>query len=232
MGQPPHQPYGQPYPYAFRHANPLDEMLKPAKRASVMMFVLGGLVLLFAGCMLLAALAFNSQQFMQQKEFQEILAKQEATVAQMTLGAVVLGTLTLIGALVMLVLGFFVRSGNFGVLLAAALVSLLPAGLCLLLVISGFVQGELAAGCMLFLPVPLFGLMEYWLVQGMSRSAHVQQWRAYLAHQAHGAAYGAPPLYATPGQYGQTYAQGYYTPPPPPPSSLPGPPKEPPASAS
>jgi hypothetical protein len=123
--QPPQvqQPYPYPqqgYPYGSSAADPLA----PAKRASILMFVLGGLSMIGGVCCGVMG-AMLPQILAQQPEIQ---MPAEVTADMMQVGLVVAAGIVVLYGVAQVVLGFFVRGGGR----APAIVGLILTGLAVL----------------------------------------------------------------------------------------------------
>jgi hypothetical protein len=191
----------------------------PARRASVLMFVLAALMFLFAGCMGLAAgypldkLPPETRDMMMQLD-QRLM--KDAGIGIETALKVFTG-MFLVPAVVMVVLAMFVRSGKRGWVVASLVLAMLLLGVLLLQMISGLSQGPggFANLCMLLVPASLFGLLIGWLVQAYKAAG-----RATMT----GLPPGYPPAYPQSGPYQMPqvpYGYGYGPPPGPPPQQPP-----------
>lgn len=216
MYPPPYTPPQMPY-----YAAPVDP-LAPAKRASLMMFIVGPLIVLMGGCMLsmppiLRISPSPEVEQMRRQVEQELHAPLETVFTRYGAVMVVLG-------LVILTLAFFVRrAGRTSTVISCVLIGLL--GLYSVLNVAGsLLMGNIAGACMSVLMVALFGLMLVWLIQAAIAAGNV-----HLAQQQYAAQYW---------QYQQTmqayansgYGYGYPSQAPPPAAPQP-PPAQPPSDA-
>ena len=234
MSQYPPPPQQPPYPSPQMHYDyyrPAGGVAgSPAKRASVLMFVMGGLMILMGGCFSAMGAMLPSMQI--PPDSQQALQQLEAQFHPYSVATVVLvtGVALMVVALVFLVLGFLVRGGGrVPVMTATVLTGLMVLYLSLNIVMAlvGPVANGSVSACFTLIPLGLFVLQLIWLVQalkaGPSTAANaataMQQYQAQLWHyQQQQQAYqqavlGGPPL--PPGA-------GYAPPPPQPAQQAPG----------
>ncbi|MGH7214155.1 MAG: hypothetical protein ACREIT_05275 [Tepidisphaeraceae bacterium] len=205
---------------------PASDPLAPARRASILMFILGGLMFVCGTCAGFASTVSQADLPAEQASaFQQVeteLARAGLTFRQ---AAIAFAILALAPGLSLIVLGYFVRSGGIVSIVLSLLVSF---GLTLLigfLVVSAAASGlgggrpELVVGLFVWaVPLALLVLLDVLLVQAARRTGQVEvmrqqqstQWWQYQQQQA-------------------AYQQGAYqypgaVPPPPPPPAPPPPP--------
>ncbi len=202
----PYQPPVQQY-YGYP-----PDLGKPARRASVLMIILGTLTLLLGACMFGAAMVVPNDQWLPEIQPQIAKIEAESGTSVMTLIKIAGGIVATPG-LILIVLGLFVRRGGLvpavlGVVITA-LMLLYFAYTVLQAVLIGL-QGN-AVGA--FIPLvfstvatALFGLQMYWLAKAVVNAGPL---RVFNQHQQ---------AYAWQMQQ-QSYAQQqqYRMPPPPPP---------------
>jgi hypothetical protein len=209
----------------------LGALLAPAKRASVIMFIVGGLMLpcgaLFG---LLGAVDFSQLPAQQAAQIQAM--EQQLTAAGMTLKQlfITMGLFTAIPGVLLIVLGVMVRGGGMGSVVTSLIFCGLLGLLAALGLVSNLAQGN-ACGGALFLGV-LASLIAavVFLFQAAGRSAQVSAYRAGggMYSQAYGQpGYPQQPQYPSQqpqvwqqpgaGGWGQPPAQGWGQVPPPPP---------------
>ena len=225
-------PYQPPTPQYSQYNYYQPDVLGPARRASVLMFVTGGL--LIASSLCCGVFAAMLPQLMQQPEFSaQMRTVPGVTQEQMQLGAMIGGGLAVVGGLVVIVLGVFVRRGSKG----AAITSMVLAVLALLYLVGTTItsmamgrislSGANALGvCFLVLPMALLALLIVWLIGAMRSADHVtaaryaqQYWQYAQQQQAYGQQqypYPYPPAQA--GGPGIPPPQQQQQQPPPPPS--------------
>jgi type II secretory pathway pseudopilin PulG len=215
----PYQPvnyYGPP-----SAANPLA----PARRASILMFVLGtlgllcGLFMLLAGAVLTPARVAASPQAAQIQQAEAQLGMPIEKIAQLV--AAMMG----LPALLFLILGFFVyRGSKVGIIL-----SLILTGITLLFLAVDLIAGALGGAanatgmCIMSISIILSGLLFAWLIQAIRASSavtamaqqyqaqyayHQQQLQAYQQQGGYGCGqqqqpYGQQPQYGQPPAHGQ-----------------------------
>lgn len=238
MSQYPYQPPPSvPYGYGYYGQNPVEQLLAPARRASVVMFVLAGLML---PCGLLFGLA---GAFMGTADLSQMPAETAARFRQLeqqlaALGMTAAGALTglavglVVLGIALIVVGVIVRRGGMGGAVAGIVVG------CVLTLIVGFYvlasgaalvqgNGEAAAPTcvfglflllLIFMLVSLFGAARN---SGQVAAARAQFGGAGMGMPQYPQGY-PPPQQQAPQQWGPPGQQwpgqqGWGPPPPPPP---------------
>jgi hypothetical protein len=251
--QVPAAPYGYNFDYYQPYGQPTGDPLGPARRAGMLMYVLGGLLAVVGACNGVSSLATSPQQILQQQaEFmpagQQSPLSPEATRTM----AVVFAVLTLGLGIGLILLGTWVRRGSLGAAWTGIVLTGGAVLLLLLMVLATIVAGAsgspilFVATCVFVIPLALFGLQLVWLIQA-ARAAprvaamrnHQQNYQAQLwqyqqqqqqPYAQGGYATASAPMQPSP--YGTGGApQGYATAPPPPPQATPPPPAPPPPPA-
>jgi hypothetical protein len=214
-----------------------------AKRASTMMFVLGGLMALFGACGLAQSFTVSTSEFQAMMEQQQKVmpAGQQMPFSMetaRTVGAVMQG-LILFAGVVLIACGAGVRRGGRGAIVAGIVVSsfiaLLVGAMVLMCALAALMM-PLYAGfaCLFAIPTALFGLQTFWLAQaaragsaGSSNDAAMRQYQAQLQMwyyqqqqqqaymQGHSPQPPAPGGYYAPQPPQQPQGYGYGQPPPP-----------------
>jgi lysylphosphatidylglycerol synthetase-like protein (DUF2156 family) len=227
MTQPPQFDYYTPAAYS--------DSLAPARRASVLLFILGTVLAGFGLCNIVSTTAVSSQEMieMQQKFIPKDQALPVSPETYKTIAIAMQGAIVLVG-LILLALGVPVRNGSSPATIIAIIVTgiilLLLILLALMSLIAAIVAPALAVMlCFLVVPIAGFSLQFVWLIQA-ARAASV----AKTATQQYAAQYWQ---YYQQQQQQAPYAYGPYTPPMPPapyppPQYPPVPPQAPPPSAS
>jgi hypothetical protein len=230
---PPPYPSGSlPYQMPGATWNPLDQLLSPARRAGLLMIIMGVLVLLMAGCFGASAyvMSYGNNPPELQEKIEQMEAELGANAGEIAFAAMLV---LLMPAVLCLALGIWVRSGSrVSAVLSMLLLAMMTLGTAFFM-LSGLAKGgtEAAAGLCLFGPlIALDVLTIIWLLQAIGNAGQVRQYRDYqsnfwaYAQQQQQAQW---PGGAYPGYYGQ--AGGAYPPPPPagptpppPPPSMPG----------
>jgi hypothetical protein len=215
-----------PYGYGYFGQHPLDQLLAPARRASVLMFIVAALLL---ACGLLAGAAgavFASGDLSQLppdaaaqfRQMEQQLANMGLTVKGVFTG---LAVIVAVVGVAMLVIGIVVRRGGMGAAIAGIILTCILALLAGLSVLSGIVEvgrghaGAAVGVCMWGVMLAVLIFLLVWLF-GAARNAG--QVNAVRAQYGDPSAYGATPQYPQ-GQPG--YPQ------PPPPQQWPPPPQGP-----
>jgi hypothetical protein len=216
----PHQtaPYtygGQPG-YAFHTLG--TDVLKPARRAALLMIVLGALVTLFGLCNAVTAMVMSPEMVAEQESAMKAAGLPESNISAEAFRTmtVVMGALTLLVGVTFIVVGAFVRRGSraatvTGLIVASALALLL--GLfALLCLIAAFAAPVVAAyACLFAIPFFLLIWLIAWLAQAVRASgavaaAHNQFNAQFYQYQQQQQAY----AYPVPPGYG--YGYGYPAP--------------------
>jgi hypothetical protein len=210
------QPYTPPpVPYQSYPMMATDPR-RPFKRASLLMFILGGLMLLMAGCTALVART-PTDQFPpeMQAEFSKLL---EPTGYDLKTYLLAVAAYFGVPALLLIGTGVGVRFGKRGWIVGALILTGLLLTLLVLSVVGAFAMGHtsraIGNACALAVPIGLFVLLFVWLLEGY-RAAGRAAPTAYF-QQAQPSPMHVPP----PPQAGYGYGQ--------PPVSNPAPPSQPP----
>ncbi len=227
MSQPPYYPPPQQtqypgYPQYGAPANPYADPLGPAKRASIVMFILGALLLLCGLCFTGVGMVPMDQWPPESiQRFQEIEQKLQGVSVKALL--ITMGMAGVIPGFLFIILGFFVRGGGMGAVISAIV---LDAGMILLILISlvfgvigmasGRGEGDATGLCLILLPTILMGILLVFLIQAARAAPSVAAARQQYAAQYY--------HYQQQQQAYQQQQQGY---PPPPPSQQPPPPAPP-----
>jgi hypothetical protein len=188
MSQSPYQPptsYSQPVGY-----DDFQDPLKPARRAGILMYVLGGLTLLSSFC----CVGIGVTLVRQPQLFSEM-----PTARQVSPGEVFgESAVALAVAIVLLVLGNFVRRGSKG----AIVLTLVLSSLLLILLLLGTIGAlptllaigrpeAMVGACIMVVPVVVLIWLIVWLVQGMRAAdramaqGYAMQYWQYAQQQAY-----------------------------------------------
>lgn len=205
-------PYNPPPPpnygggYDFNYYQPAEDPLAPAKRASLMMFIMGGLIVLPSFCCAAMGLALPAMMAQQPGALGDLTAAgmtPELVQRMFTIG----GAVGLFIGIVMFVLGRFVRRGSMGAAVTSIVMVALIA-LYLLLNAIGLLVMQLPPPQMVLglamsvVGLALLGLLIVWLVQAVIAAPRVatmksqyQQhyWHYQQQQQMHQSGYAAPP---------------------------------------
>lgn len=208
---PPPGPYSQGgYGYGW---NPYDQYLAPARRAGVLMIILGALAMTCGTC----ALGFSYTPTDQLPAEQQEAFRQMEEQVGMSLMTYMrwAGAGLMVPGVAFVLIGVWVRRGTR----AAIVTAMVAAGLAVLYFALGsvlmLVRGAGIQACFQLVLVAPFGLLIVWLAQawryagalGASQSQYQAQYWQYLQQQQ---------------QYGQQYPAGGYAPPPGQPPIAPG----------
>jgi hypothetical protein len=195
-----------------------SELLAPARRAGVLMIVLGALIAMLGTCNGASAYVMTPEQYAEQQAAMKATGLPESPQLDMQMMhrmTIVMGAVTLVVGLAMVVDGVQVFRGsriavNIGLFLAGGLTLLL--GLMTLVMLLGGLMAPMmfAFACVFALPTGMFVWLMYWLyaaAKNNSRLAMVRQ-----QYQQQFAQYGKyQQAYAmNPGMYGMPYAPAGY----------------------
>jgi hypothetical protein len=199
-------PYNTPYPgnYGF---DPAAGLLAPAKRAAILMFVLGGLNLACGACVGVFARIGPIDQLVARANVQlpPDLNMPPEQLFRIFLG--ILAALSLLHAIAMIILAVFVRRGGIGSIVTSIVLCVLVLLLLAMQGIGAVVRGAAGQpqGLIFFvIGIGLYGLLFAWLIQAARAAAAVKTMRMQSQ------------LWQIQQQQ-QMYGQGGYAPPPPPP---------------
>ncbi len=208
-------PYNPPptppeYGYDFNYYQPQRDVLAPARRASTLLFVLGGLIVLPSLCCAGMGMALPAMMADQPAAFGDLTAS-HMTPQFLQRALVIAGGIGVFAGVAMIVLGRFVRRGGMGaavtaIVLAALVVLYLLLNGVGLLVMSGRVppaQVVLGVGITV-IGLALFGLLIVWLVQAAMAASSVATMQSQYQQQ-----------YWEYQQQQQMYQSGQVAPPPP-----------------
>lgn len=194
--------------YDFNYYQPQQDALAPARRASTMLYVLGGLILLPGFCCFAMGFALPAMMAQQPAVFSEVRASgMPAETVQTTL-MVAAGAALFVGVL-MIVLGRFVRRGGMGaavtasVLVVLVFLYLVVNGLSIVLMSGKLPPAQVVLGlAMTVLGLVVFGMLIVWLIQAAMAAPRVammqiqyqqQYWQYQQQQHAYQAGYPAPP---------------------------------------
>lgn len=232
--QPPHQPY-QPNYYGYGDTPGGDDPLVPARRASILMYVLGGLTLLGGLCCGGVGIMLPNVMSQRPDLFSQAELPPEATPGLIQGVFLVLAGLVLLCGIAYIVLGFFVGKGGKAAIITSMVLTV-PVVLYLVVnLIASVTLGaragradSLGGACVSIVPLVLFVLLFVWLVQAVKNVSRVQAQAAYgQQYWQYGQPGAYPPGYPSAGHYPAPGGYGAPVPPPPPiapagPPPLPG----------
>jgi len=240
-------PYNQPpvqpnYGYDFSYYQSADDQLGPARRAGVMMFVIGGLLALGGLCCGIGGAFAPLDEVIAQNP--ALASAPGVTPDMLKFAIIIMGVLGVIFGIVMIVLGYFVRGGGMVPIVIAIVLVALATLFTLINLASTAVQmrgggPELLGGlCVTVVPLVMLLILLTMLIQAakaapriaMMKSQYQQQlWQYQQQQQMYQAGYIAPPMPQTqqPGQQMYPPMPPPVPPPPPSDSSSPGDPNGP-----
>lgn len=179
MSQPPSSPYPGPqvpqYPYGYDPYGQMGgvDVLAPARRAGIMLFIVGGLLCLLGACNGISGLMLDAQQLAESNQ-QFMPAGQASPIPPETMRilAIVFAAGTFLIGILLVGLGIPVRGGNrpatITALILASLITLVVGGFVLISLLAAIVSPlMLAFTCVTLVPLVLFGLLVMWLIQAL-----------------------------------------------------------------
>ncbi len=180
MYPPPYQ--GPPMPQYY--GAPVDA-LRPARRASLLMFIVGPLILLMATCLFSMPAIMNASPTPQVEQLRSKVAAQTSVSFDTLCRA--FGAIVCVPGLLILVLAFFVRTGGKVATILSAVVVGLVSLLLILETIGGLVQASdpnaLMGLCVLVPCTAVLILQFVWLIQAAVASGNVQSAQQQYAQQ-------------------------------------------------
>lgn len=185
---PSNPPPPPPYPNYGAGGSPdawVAPYLAPAKRAGLLLIVLGALGLLAGTCFFGVSFALPTMN-LPTEQAAELQRMEERTGVPMTRLFLIAAGLAAIPAVALLVLGLFVRRGGAGAAVTAiVVVSLLI--VLMLVQLLGALAGNpnpLAGACFAAIPLALLGLQLAWLIQALRAAGPLAAARLHFGHQA------------------------------------------------
>jgi hypothetical protein len=185
---PTHSPQYSPQ-YSHQAYQTPDQLLGPARIASLIMVLVGTVLLLFGGCVLAALNIVPKDEFLRGMEQGMAQTNPELNVSgeQLLTGIMIVsGGLAGVG-LLLVIAGVIVRSGSLG----ACVFSIVVVGMILLLmvvmVISSLISSlknpaELLGLCMLLVPTIALGAALAMLIKAARNAGKIEQAKQYLLY--------------------------------------------------
>jgi hypothetical protein len=222
-------PYSLPPPPDFGAYHQAADVLAPARRAGVMLFVIGGLFAAFALCNGGYALVVSPEEIRRSMELMQSAGAQPSPFTPETLRTINVVSAAVILALGLgfILLGVFVRRGSTAAAVTAVILAGLVEALFLLMLLASLLTAAaspvlgLGVACMMSIPAALLGTLIVLLVQALRAAPRAdalrQQMHAqYWQYQQQQAAYAQPPPpgYGPAGGYGGYGAYGQSQQPP------------------
>ena len=151
------------------YSPPQSDLSAPARRASIVLWVVGALFLTCGLCAGLVLVVPTDQLMAQMGNNAPPGMAPDQIVHQALLAAVILGVV----ALFLITLGFFVRRGGqgsliVGVVVCGIIIALMTLDLLSSIVMAGRNPMVILGGCILAIPMGLLILTMVWLVQALS----------------------------------------------------------------
>ena len=219
-----------------------EDLRAPARRAGILMIVLGVLGVIAGLCLAFFSAFIGSGQYATDPNFREMQAQIQEIESKAGVSAqtifLVMGIVPLAVGALMGGLGFFVRGGGLIPVVLAMVLDGLLVLMFVFFVLAGLIQGgasgnaQLLLGtvCMYGIPLVMVILLFFWLIQALRASSKIelarqqqqgQMWQYQQQQQAYRQPGGAGPASGqgmTPGQgrmQGTGWPTGPYAPPPP-----------------
>src|SRR4051812_36856777 len=163
MSQYPPSPYSVPYQYPVGYAyDPYGQYLGPARRAGLLMIILGALFAVYAACNGIAFFALPADQIMRNNQVFAKDAPQLDADTMKVLG-VIFSTLVLVIGVAMIVLGVLVRRNNSAAIVTGLIIVGMVAAVTGLFTVICALAGIIApplflAACGMCIPLALLVL--------------------------------------------------------------------------
>ena len=181
------------------------DYLAVARKAGILMFVIGGLVLLAGTCNMLSAFVSSPNEVLESQK--RMIGESPLDPQTMRVATITFAVLTIADGLAMILLGALVRRGSMAATIASIVLTSLVLLLLALMVLGSIVAATAEpllgiVACFFAIPAALHGWLLIWLIQstrGISEQKRVeqqyqQQYWQYQQQYAQGpSGYGAPP---------------------------------------
>lgn len=218
---PPYPPQGYVTAYGY---GPSEDLFAPARRAGILMIVLGALTIVIGLCMGLGgAMLPQMMDQMPADQRQMFDQMQQQLPPSITLSGIflVFACVMVVVGLLYIVLGLFTRRGGLGIVITSIVLTTLVSLVLLVSTIGSLTHpGQAMGACTTVIALALFVLLLAWLVQAARATSRISQMQA--DYQAQYQQYlRAQQMY---GQQG--YGYGAPQAPPPPPASGQSPPSD------
>jgi hypothetical protein len=185
-------PYSMPYqpapPIGYTY-DPYGQYLGPARRAGLLMIILGSLVAVYAVCNGTIMFALPADQLMRSNPMMTREAAQFSPDALKTIGVIV-SILMLVVGIAKLVLGTFVRRNSSGAIVGGLVIAIgvtvVLGLLTLMCAIAGIAAPPvLIFACVMIVPLALVVLEMIWLVQALRAGSQIRSLQAQYQAQYH-----------------------------------------------
>jgi hypothetical protein len=182
-------PYEPPRLVNYRNARLPNDLLAPARRAAMVMFIVGGLVLLFALLLRSAAWHLPDEVVQQSEANWPQAAGPKPSVTELRTSMSRAGALFAVAGGVFVGLAFFVQRGEkvSGIITIAvsglAILWLLLVAVSLFIVGGANLSGGVCALCLIGVVVPVFGIVIRFILISFSASRGLAAYRQHLALQ-------------------------------------------------
>lgn len=182
--------YQNPYPYPPGYGyDPMQAMLTPARRAGLLMIIMGFLMLACSLCCI-GVVLIPPEQLQEQLTQMESRSGQATplTAEELRMGSIAIMVVLIGLGLPTIIVGFLVRRGGGASITVGIVLSILLLVLVGLYLVAGVVRGggaaDLVVGlCTMILPVTFIVLQLVWLVQAMRARGAIQAMQTQYQQQ-------------------------------------------------
>jgi hypothetical protein len=181
----PYQP-PSPQPTGYYGYDPRSELLAPAKRASILMYILAGLSLCCGAC-IAGVSPFIPWEQMNAPELQEARNMLSQAGVSMKVLFIAVGIIFMVPGLIYVILAFFVRKGGLASVITSIVLSVLAILWFLINLVSSLVHAAsqppsqvAGALCVSVVPLAMLILLVVWLIQAARNASQI---RLLEAHQ-------------------------------------------------
>lgn len=200
-------PYLPPQPYHYAAGDAYESLRSPAKRASILMFILGGLLCVCGTCCVAAGPMLSRAQLdaEQMSQFSQFEAELGIGMKELMMGMGVAGMLP---GIILIVLGIFVRGGSTGPVITALVFTSIMELVLLLLAVSGGIEAissgspDTLIGLAFFIALlATLGMLIVWLIQSVRNAGQLRAWQTqyqmqYWQYQQQQQLYQRPPAWS------------------------------------
>ena len=195
-------PYTPPSQYAAGYDYYQNDPLAPARRAGMLMYLIGGVGLLSSFCCIGMGAMLPTLMAQQPEAFAEVQQIPQATPEFIQRSLFIFGGIIFIGGIGLILLGRFVRDGSKGAIITSMVLSILATLLLVIWLLFSAATllsppGPHTFGlCFLIVPLALFILLVVWLIsalRGVDRAAAANYAMQYWQYAQQQQAYGQPP---------------------------------------
>lgn len=182
-------PYQPQQPYGYDAYDPYGALKAPARRASILMFVFGGLLCACGMCCAAMAPVLQNAQLDAEQiaQFEQMETQLGMSMQALLIGMGIAGALP---GIVFVILGFFVRGGSMGAVITALVIVSIAALTLLALTVSGLVEAATTRspdalwGMVIFaILLACVGLLMALLIQAVRKAGELRTLQAQYQMQ-------------------------------------------------